>query len=145
MPLGRAEDGCNHYSKRTIAYCVGLYHLGSPLVLQESAMFLPQHGSVNIWASQTSRHPIILHLLRCIHFVLAVHEVELCIQHVPGAQNIIADAISRNLAHNLQATTPLSTAPIPVPPSLWQMLVTVCPDWSSPHWSQLWREYLHTV
>ena len=107
--------------------------------------FCDNMAVVNIWASQTSRHPIIMHLLRCIHFVLAVHEVELSIQHVPGAQNTIADAISRNLAHTLQATTPLSPAPIPVPPSLWQMLVTVRPDWSSPHWSQLWREYLHTV
>ena len=88
---------------------------------------------VNIWASQTSKHPIIMHLLRCIHFVLAVHEVELSIQHVPEAQNTIADAISPNLAHTLQATTPLSPAPISVPPSLWQMPVTVRPDWSSLH------------
>ena len=37
-----------------------------------------------------------MHLLRCIFFVTAFHELSLRPVEIPGSTNIIADAISRN-------------------------------------------------
>ena len=49
---------------------------------------------VSVWAAQYSRHDLIMHLLRCLHFICAYFEIEL---HIKGSDNVIADAVSRNL------------------------------------------------
>ena len=101
---------------------------------------------VEIWASQTSKLPLIMHLLRCVHFFVAYYDLTLFIQHVPGKLNVLADAISRNLLQVMHtASPPLCQYATPVPSSLWQMLVTLRPDWLSPHWSQLWTASLMPV
>ena len=108
--------------------------------------FCDNMAVVEIWASQTSKHPLIMHLLRCVHLFVAYYDLTLSIQHVPGKLNVLADAISRNLLQVMHtASPPLCQYPTPVPSSLWQMLVTLRPDWLSPHWSQLWTASLMPV
>ena len=101
---------------------------------------------VLLWESKKSRHPLIMHLLRCIHFICAYFEFELHIWHIRGVENVCADAVSRNLLQVLNREAPgMDQSPVQVPPALWQLLVIVRPDWLSPRWNQLWLTFLRTV
>ena len=53
-------------------------------------------GTVAVVNSGYSRSPQIMHLLRCLFFIRAHFQLEMWACHIPGVQNIIADAISRN-------------------------------------------------
>lgn len=37
-----------------------------------------------------------MHLLRSLHFLYTVHNIQVSAQHIPGADNVAADALSRN-------------------------------------------------
>ena len=52
---------------------------------------------VEIIKAHTSKSPSIMHLLRCLHFFTAKWDIRLEVEHIPGASNTVADAISRNL------------------------------------------------
>ena len=49
---------------------------------------------VNILHSRSSKDPIIMHLLRSLHFFLAHWEIHLTASHIPGKLNTLADALS---------------------------------------------------
>ena len=101
---------------------------------------------VSIWAAQSSKHPLLMHLLRCMHFVCAYFDLDVQITHIKGVDNIIADAISRNLTQVLYREAPdLDCCPTKIPQPLWELLVTSQPDWLSPHWNLLWQTFLQTV
>ena len=51
---------------------------------------------VNIIAANTSKDKTIMHLLRSLHFICAVYNVNLRATHIQGVKNSAADAISRN-------------------------------------------------
>jgi hypothetical protein len=53
-------------------------------------------GVVALVNSGYSRVPQIMHLLRCLFFVRARFQVSLYAVHIPGRENTLADAISRN-------------------------------------------------
>ena len=44
----------------------------------------------------TARDPLLMHLLCCLHFVTASHQIHIVARHVPGVLNTAADALSRN-------------------------------------------------
>ncbi len=56
-------------------------------------------AAVAVVNSGYSKVPEIMHLLRCLFFVRASLELEVWAVHVPGVENGIADAISRNNLH----------------------------------------------
>ena len=90
---------------------------------------------VNILASSTSRDPLVMHLLRTLHFILAFYNVHLIAKHIAGSNNSIADAISRNLPQVLFSQAPeAEPQPTPVPEPLWDILVIRQPDWLSDIW-----------
>ena len=51
---------------------------------------------VNILSSSTSRDPLVMNLLRTLHFISAYYAIHITAQHIAGSENIVADAISRN-------------------------------------------------
>ncbi len=63
-------------------------------------------AAVNSGYSQDQQ---IMHLLRCLFFIKAHFQLELRVVHIPGADNVVADAISlyafshRSLHHPLQS------------------------------------------
>ena len=91
--------------------------------------------AVQALQSRTSKHPITMHLLRCLHFFLASHDIALHAQHIPGATNHAADALFHNNMQAFHALVQEALPPIPI--LLWDLLVVERPDWTSPRWRSL--------
>ena len=101
---------------------------------------------VTVWAAQSSKHQLIMHLLCCLHFICAYFELDLHIEHIKGSDNIIADAISRNNLQVLHREAPrLDPVSEEIPQALLQLLVTSKPDWLSVSWNQWWKVFLQKV
>ena len=101
---------------------------------------------VAMWAAQLSKHQLIMHLMRCRHFVCAYFNLELKLVHIRGSDNIIADAVSRNLLQVIHKVAPeMNPRPMIIAQALLKLLVTSRPDWLSEHWNQLRKEYLRAV
>ena len=97
-------------------------------------------GAVEMVNSGYSRVPQIMHLLRCLFFIRARHQVDLRAVHVRGVANAMADAISRNNLNFLFSQAPgAREGRIEVPPALMALLVQQQPDWTSEAWRQLFR------
>ena len=67
------------------------------------------------WAAQSSKHQLIMHLMRCLHFVCAFFKLELQIEHIKGSDNVIADAVSCNLIHKVTPEMDRQPTEIPHP------------------------------
>lgn len=91
---------------------------------------------VEVVRAQKSKDHIIMHLLRCLHFICAYWEIELRVEHIPGKMNVVADAVSRNLLQVMESSG-LERSPVEVPEELWKLLVAERPDWTQPAWRSL--------
>ena len=97
---------------------------------------------VAILRSGTSKNPLAMHLMRCLFFYTASHQLILTPQHVPGKLNTAADHLSRNgLPSFLQLVPTAKSNPTPLPHLLMQALVHQRPDWTS----DSWRTVLHST
>ena len=87
------------------------------------------------------RHPILLHLLRCLYFYSAHYQFSYCASHLPGVLNTAADALSRD-----NMTLFLSLVPqgcqSQVPWEMVELLITCQPDWGSGSWISLFKATL---
>ena len=93
-----------------------------------------------------SKEPSLMHLLRCMFFVTAFHELALRPVHIPGSCNTVADAISRNNLAQFRLQVPeAKPAPVVLPPRVADLLIRKCPDWTSPDWRQWFSSCLRQV
>ena len=96
--------------------------------------------------SGAARDPLLMHLLRCLHFFLAHFDIRLQARHIAGKGNIAADALSRNnLVSFFQYTPQAKQAADEVPVSLKDMLLLQRPDWLSPSWRRMFLATLHNL
>ena len=94
---------------------------------------------VQILTKFKSRDPVLMHLLRCLHFFCAIHDVKLRSEHIAGVHNVVADAVSRNNLSILFAQVPRAEKlPTLIPHELFQFLINNQPNWQSP----IWRDWL---
>ena len=92
---------------------------------------------VQILNSGTSRDPIVMGLMRCLYFIAAKFSLLLSATHLAGADNILADALSRdNLDLFLTLHPQAHPSPHPIPAALLDLLIHSKPDWTSPSWSK---------
>ena len=93
-----------------------------------------------------SKDTQLMHLTRCLFFVLAAWDIALHASHIPGVLNTAADAVSRN---NLSVffSTVQGANPIPaeIPRGLGELLMTRQPDWTEESWRTLFRSCLSQV
>ena len=61
---------------------------------------------VDILKSRSSKNPMIMHMVRCVQFVLASFQFELQVEHIQGARNVAADALSRGSLQVFQLSIP---------------------------------------
>ena len=93
---------------------------------------------VTVINSGYSREPFLMHLLRCIFFLLAQFDFSLIAAHIPGRLNVLADAISRNNAAFFLSSYPQAFPhPTPIPEDMLKILLLEKADWTSNSWT-LW-------
>ena len=97
-------------------------------------------AAVTVLNSGYARDSQIMHLLRALFFIKAVYQIELKATHIPGKDNVIADAISRDKLTVLHSQVPPPDPdPTQVPREIQHLLVEGQPDWTSVNWTQLFR------
>ena len=98
---------------------------------------------VAILRSGTSRHFLVMHLLRCLFFFVAYYQIYLDPVHLPGSCNEAADSLSRNnIPRFLQLVPTAQPLPTPLPAGLFEALVLKTPDWTSDAWMTVLRSTL---
>ena len=96
--------------------------------------------------SSQAKDRILMHLLRCMFFVAAHLDIHLHASHVPGVENVAADALSRNCVSTFMQEVPgAEPHPTPIPQALVDMTVREQPDWTSPRWAQLFSAFCRQV
>ena len=102
--------------------------------------FCDNEAVVAILKSGTSNDKKCMSLLRCLYFFTAHCNITLLSSHIDGATNTLADALSRNNTHLFFSKFPqASPTPSPIPLPLINMLLQQETDWTSPHWSALFK------
>ena len=87
-----------------------------------------------------------MHLMRCLFFFTAFHQIILLPYHVPGKLNTAADHLSRDaLSAFLQLVPGAMPLPKPLPEELMVALVMRQPDWTSEDWRAVLRSSLRKV
>ena len=88
--------------------------------------------------SGTYRNPIVMHLLRTLHFVAAHFAFTFSASHIAGSINTVADAISRNFTmDHVSAFPQLNFQPTFFPWVAVDLLCDTSMDWTSEVWRTL--------
>ena len=131
---GGAEGG-GHHLEGAPANCAGLCSVGSS---GKAGQYWSTAIILDLVNSGYGKVPQIMHLLRCLFFIRAHFQMGVVAVHVPGVENHLADAISRNHLHVLFSQVPeVAKQRSVIPPSLLALLVERQPDWTSSDWAQL--------
>ena len=80
--------------ERIIHYSYYCPHLGHLLKMSEDPFPLDSRGVVDIWEKGSTRASQTMALVCLLYFCAAYHNINLCIVHVPGVCNDIADSLS---------------------------------------------------
>ena len=97
---------------------------------------------VAIVRSGTSKDSLVMHLMRCLFFFTALHQLLLLPYHLPGRENTAADHLSRDaLFLFLQIVPQAKEYPTPLSEELMAALVTQRPDWTSESWRAVLRSF----
>ena len=61
---------------------------------------------VDVWETGSSKSPEIMALVRILFFCAAHNSFNICVQHIPGVDNVIADALSRLQVNRFRRLAP---------------------------------------
>ena len=89
---------------------------------------------VTVIQRRSVRHPLLIQLLRCLFFYASILHFHFSSRHIPGTDNVIADATSRNNIPLVSFLIP-QVPQIIVPAEVTQFLLHL-PDWGSPSWTE---------
>ena len=81
----------------------------------------------------------VMHLVRCLPFIKAKYQFSLFAAPIPGINNDLADALSRNkLPYFFCRHQQAARDPTPIPQELLDLTVISKPDWTSAQWTKVW-------
>ena len=94
---------------------------------------------VNIVNHGSSKNQDAMHLARCLAFIAGKSDFHLEAVHINGANNVLADTLSRNNLSRFQSLYPQADKEAsPIPDALLDMLIVSKPYWTSRSWTKLW-------
>jgi len=96
---------------------------------------------VEIIKRRTAKDPLLMHLLRCLVFYAASFGFPFLAEHVSGAINTAADAISRNNIQLFLSLVPQMPC-VSISQPVLDLLVTRRPNWGSCEWTTLFSSSL---
>ena len=103
-------------------------------------------SAVHVIKRRSCKDETLMHMLRCLFFIEALFGFTLVAEHIPGAHNELADAISRNHATLFLSKVPgACRTPTSVPQELLEILIHQQPDWTSLNWTALFTSILEKV
>lgn len=82
-----------------------------------------------------ARDPAIMRLVRCLFLLTACHNFVLVASHIPGRDNHLADAISRN--EPIPPSFQMAPQPCLIPPGLEVAVMDQSTEWTSEHWRRV--------
>lgn len=92
---------------------------------------------VEVLNSGIAKDSTLMHMLRCVFFICTHFEVAINAAHIPGRENIAADALSRNNLCLFRAQVPQADQlPTPIPSVLVELLVQTGPPRPGPNCSE---------
>ena len=96
---------------------------------------------VAVLCSRTSKHPQIMHMLRCLFFIEASYGFELSCAYISTRANHLANDLSRNNITSFLSKVPSagSKSPVPIPTQLLVVLLGPAMYWTLPGWTQHFR------
>jgi len=62
--------------------------------------------SVGVWETGTRKSPKIMALVRILFYCATHNNFNICVQHIPGVDNVIADALSRSQQDHFRRLAP---------------------------------------
>ena len=92
----------------------------------------------------SSKHPLVMHLLRCLWLFVALYDIDMVAEHIAGATNQVADMLSINQSDQFLSQYPQeSWFPTLLPPLL---LLIVSPhklDWTSQSFRDCFKDTMY--
>jgi len=102
--------------KELFAILIAVHSWGAYWTKQKIVFHCDNQAVVDIWGKGTTHDPNIMALVRLLYFRAAQYNINVCVMHIPGADNNIADALSRSQMAKFYQLTPLARqAPDPIP------------------------------
>ena len=93
-----------------------------------------------------SRDPVVMRLLRCLWFFVAIFDIRIYAEHIAGITNCAADMLSRNNMTQFSLLYPqMCRLPTPIPAPLLDIVAPKGPDWTSPSFGQLFEITMQLV
>lgn len=93
-----------------------------------------------------SKEPSVMRLLWCLWFFVAIFDISITAEHIPGTTNCAADMLSRNAMTNFFSLfSQVHRLPTPIPAPLLDIIAPNGPDWTSPIFSSLFSDILQMV
>ncbi len=93
-------------AKELVPIVIAAAFWGSQWTKSRVHFFCDNMAVVALLKTLTSKDALIMHLLRCLAFYAAHYGFEIESYHIPGVQNVAADAISRNISQLLVLQIP---------------------------------------
>ena len=101
---------------------------------------------ISALSTKSCKDTSLMHMLRCLFFFQAHHSFSYTARHIPGIDNTLTDALSRNNATLFLSKVPnADKTTTHVPQELMELLVIQKPDWTSQNWTTLFSTILNKV
>ena len=116
-----------------------------PLLDRKTILFHCDNTAVVIAVQKGSaKEATVSYLLCVLWFFIAVYNINLRIEHIPGKVNHTADDLSRGNLQSFFGSNPQALLlPVPIPELLIELLSITDPEWTLPEWAAVQFYYQH--
>ena len=96
-PLITCTTANEHCMEGTVCHCYDSAHMGQLIAAAKILFHCDNQTVVNIWEKGSTKSLDIMVLVRLLYFCAARYHIYICVQHIPGNNNNIADGTYMSL------------------------------------------------